>query len=188
MRIIPFLKVASRDLRIGAVMPSSRFAVRNILRFVPPDTKNILEYGPGDGVLTRQLLEQLPPDGRLLAIETNPTMCSEVSAISDSRLILIHGDATRASEYATEHGIENFDLVISGIPFSMLPPRVRQGTAKMTESLLSPSGTFLVYQTSPLMLPYLKNYFDVQVAFEPRNVPPYFIMCARKRGPNLFRT
>ena len=168
-------------------MPSSRFAVQKIVRFMPPDMKYVLEYGPGDGVLTRQILDLLPPDGKLLAIETNDNMCAEVAAINDPRLVLIKGDATRAAEYAAAHGMSKFDMVISGIPFSMLPSRVRQGTAKMTEELLAPSGVFVVYQTSPLMVHYLKMYFDVQVAFEPRNVPPYFIMCGRKRGPQLWR-
>ncbi len=163
-------------------MPSSRFAVRNIMRFVPYGIKTVLEYGPGDGVLTRHLLARLPADGRLVAIETNGSMCSEVKAINDPRLVLVNGDATQAADIAARLGFHRFDFVISGIPFSMLPTETRRSTARMTHELLVPGGVFLVYQTSPLMVSYLKNHFDVHTAFEPRNVPPYFIMRALKDG------
>jgi len=182
MKILPFLKEVSQDMRIGAVMPSSRFAVRNIMRFVPYGIKTVLEYGPGDGVLTRQLLARLPADGRLVAIETNGTMCSEVEAIRDPRLVLVRDDATQAADIAARLGFREFDFVISGIPFSMLSAQTRRATVRMTHDLLSQSGMFLVYQTSPLMVPYLKECFDVHTAFEPRNVPPYFIMRASKDG------
>jgi phospholipid N-methyltransferase len=181
MKIIDFLKVAVRDFRVGAVMPSSRWATAHILSRVPDRLTHVLEYGPGDGVLTRRLLDRLDSQGRMLAIEANPTFVGELSKIADPRFSLVHGDATIASSYAKEHGIDAFDLVISGIPFSMLSDKTRRDVVDMTFDLLRPGGTFLVYQTSPLMVPYLKRRFDVKVSVELRNVPPYFIMKAVKK-------
>lgn len=180
MRILSFLKVASKDLRVGAVMPSSRFAVRSIMKRIPEKLDSVLEYGPGDGVLTRRLLERLSPDGRILSIESNPEFVRTLLEIKDPRFTLVHGDATVASDYAREHALAAFDLVISGIPFSMLADRTRRAVVDMTYDLLKPGGIFLVYQTSPLMVPYLKKRFRVRTSVQPLNVPPYFIMQARK--------
>lgn len=180
MNIIDFLKVAARDFRVGAVMPSSRWATAKIMSRVPDRLSRVLEYGPGDGVLTRRLLDRLDSQGTMLAIEANPTFVGELSKIADARFSLVHGDATIASSFAKEHGLDSFDLVISGIPFSMLSDKTRRDVVDMTHALLRPGGTFLVYQTSPLMVPYLKRRFDVKVSMELLNVPPYFVMQARK--------
>lgn len=163
-------------------MPSSRFAVRKIMRRVPKDAKRVIEYGPGDGVLTRRILECLPPDGRLLAIETNPDFCRMLEDIGDPRLIVVNGDATHAADYAASVGIDGFDLAISGIPFSYMSAEKRSATVAMTHRLLSPRGVFLAYQVSPLMVPYLRKRFALRTGFELRNLPPYFIMEAKKRA------
>ncbi|MEY4744725.1 MAG: hypothetical protein RL272_670 [Candidatus Parcubacteria bacterium] len=180
MNILSFLKIAARDIRVGAVMPSSRWAVEKILARIPDRLTEILEYGPGDGVITRHLLDRLDSSGRMLAIEANPTFAAGLAKIADPRFALVHGDATVASDYAREHGISSFDLVISGIPFSMLSDTKRREVVDMTWSMLRPGGVFLVYQTSPLMVPYLKRRFSVKTSVELRNVPPYFIMQAIK--------
>ena len=96
MKILSILKVAVRDLRVGAVMPSSRWAVSKIMARVPDRLKTVLEYGPGDGVLTHRLLDRLDSQGRLLAIESNPTFAAQLSKIEDPRFALVHGDATVA--------------------------------------------------------------------------------------------
>lgn len=185
MSLLKFLKVASRDIRVGAVMPSSSFAVRRIMNNVPDRLRQVLEYGPGDGVITKRLLDRLDSQGWLLAIESNPQFVGVLKDIRDSRFTLVHGDATVAADYAAEHGLAGFDLVISGIPFSMLTDASRKKVVDMTYDLLAPGGTFLVYQTSPLMVPYLKRRFSVKTSVEMLNVPPYFVMRAIKDASEL---
>ena len=180
MKILSFLKVASKDLKVGAVMPSSRYAVRSILKRVPTTLTSVIEYGPGDGVLTRELLKRLTPDGKLIAFETNKAFAATLDGIEDPRLTLAYEDASQAAAYAAAHGMGQCDLVISGIPFSMLSKEMRERMVQMTFDLLKPGGVFLVYQTSPLMVPYLKKKFSVRVAWQPLNVPAYFIMRAEK--------
>ncbi len=180
MSLLKFLKVASRDIRVGAVMPSSSFAVRRIMNNVPDRLRSVLEYGPGDGVITKRLLDRLDSQGKLLAIEANPQFVGVLKDVHDPRFALVHGDATVAADYAKEHGLGGFDLVISGIPFSMLSDATRRKVVDMTFDLLAPGGTFLVYQTSPLMLPYLRRRFSVKTSVELLNVPPYFVMKAVK--------
>ncbi len=182
MKIIPFLKIALRDMkRVGAVMPSSKYAVRRITRSLPANLENVLEYGPGDGAVTRAILAKMPASGRILAIETNHDFVECLNGLGEPRLKVVHGQAQQAVDLAREQGQTGFDLIVSGIPFSMLPHAVRQDLVSMTHDLLKPGGTFLVYQTSPLMARYLKKHFRVRIQIEPLNVPPYFIMRAVRR-------
>ncbi|KPJ85012.1 hypothetical protein AMJ57_04745 [Parcubacteria bacterium SG8_24] len=180
MSLIDFLKVARRDIKVGAVMPSSRFAVRKILSAVPDGLNKVFEYGPGDGVLTKELLTRLPEEGRLLAVESNPEFCAVLSLIDDPRLQVVKGDAREAENLAQAAGLEAFDLVISGIPFSLMTPAERSELVDVTHRLLRPGGVFLVYQVSPLMVPYLKKRFEVKTCLALLNIPPYFIMRARR--------
>jgi phospholipid N-methyltransferase len=182
MSLFSFLKTAVRDpIRVGAVMPSSSYAVRRILAQFPGDFKYVIEYGPGDGVITREVLKLMPAGGRLLAIETNGEFIDALRQIDDKRLILVQGDARRAADYAEAYGFGRFDLAFSGIPFSMLTSADRHAVVDMTHGLLDDSGTFVVYQTSPLMVPYLSRKFRVKTSLEPLNVPPYFVMRAAKK-------
>ncbi len=181
MGLIDFLRVAAKDpLGVGAVMPSSGLAVRRIVRCLPDQVRTVIEYGPGDGVITRQLLDRLPPDGRLLAIEANHDFYRRLLAIDDPRLTLVLGDAREARAYADREGFGPFDAAVSGIPFSMLSAAERESVVNATHELLSENGVFLVYQVSPLMRKPLKARFAVRTYFAPFNVPPYFIMRAAK--------
>src|SRR5215475_13886486 len=59
-------------LMLGSIVPSSRFLIRELLS--PVDwtrARVIVEYGPGVGGITAEVLRRMHPDCRLIAIETN---------------------------------------------------------------------------------------------------------------------
>src|SRR5687767_11266685 len=57
---------------ISSVVPSSRFLVRRVLRHIDwQKAELIVEYGPGVGTLTREILRRMRPEARLVAIEIN---------------------------------------------------------------------------------------------------------------------
>ena len=147
---------------------------------VPSGCRTVLEFGPGDGVVTRALLDRLPADGRLLAIETNAEFVETLSGIHDARLEVVHGSASDTADYASRSGFAGFDLAVSGIPFSMLSPGTRRSVVSLVGCLLKPGGVFIVYQPSPLMVKYLKREFAVSTQLALGNVPPYFVMRAVK--------
>ncbi|OGL74636.1 hypothetical protein A3C96_04255 [Candidatus Uhrbacteria bacterium RIFCSPHIGHO2_02_FULL_60_10] len=151
------------------------------MTLVPERLHRVLEYGPGDGVITTRLLERLDSDGTLLAVEANPEFVRTLADIKDQRFKLVAGNATEAAKHAAASGLDWFDLVISGIPFSQLSRAQRREMTEMTYARLRPGGIFLVYQTTPLMVPHLKRRFAVRTSLELRNIPPYFIMQAVKK-------
>src|SRR5919204_4562487 len=57
---------------LGSIIPSSRFLVKHLIGEIDFErSRCIVEYGPGIGNITKELLERLRPDGTLIAIETN---------------------------------------------------------------------------------------------------------------------
>src|SRR3989338_7901463 len=57
---------------VGAMSPSSPFLAKKMLKSIDFKTvRVIVELGPGTGVFTRKMLEQLHPEGVLLVFELN---------------------------------------------------------------------------------------------------------------------
>ena len=65
------------------------------------------------------------------------------------------------------------DYVLSGLPFSTLPPGVGDAIAEATSKVIRPGGAFLVYQFSPKVKDFIEPHFDlIKRGFEWVNVPP----------------
>lgn len=177
-----FIKTALKDRKVGALTPSSKYVVRKVIGEIKPEYKIIVEYGAGDGVITKEILKILPPDGKLLAIETNDEFIEKLKNIRDKRLIIIKEDARNISKRFPEFGFAGIDMVISGIPFSFIKPRERKEIIKNAYDNLADSGKLLLYQNFPLVIFNIKNFLwdRVNYRFEPRNFLPYFIITAVK--------
>ena len=181
MNQFDFIKTALKDYRVGAFTTSSRYAVRKMSACLPEGAKFVVEYGAGDGVVTKEFLKNLPDDGRLIAVEFNRDFWPALKSINDKRLELLEDDVLELSGRLKGLGLPKVDAVVSGIPFSFFSSSQRRRIVEETAKGLSERGVFIVYQYSLLVLPILKKYFkDVKISFEPRNLPPYFIMTARK--------
>ncbi len=166
---------------VGAWFRSSRFVINKILRQLKPGYRYIVEYGAGDGVITQQLLKQLPKDGKVIALEINQLLLAELRTIKDPRLIVLDASVVDMSKDFSRLGLPHIDAVISGIPFTFFPPPVRKEIMQNTYNGLIEGGRFIVYQYSLLMFPHLKRAFPKRhFVYEPRNVLPYFIMVGEK--------
>src|SRR3546814_7087364 len=75
--------------------------------------------------ITRPILNRLKPDAKLIVIDTNPDFCEYLRhEFNDPRLIVANRSAADLGAILAEHGCEGADYVISGLPFSTLPPGV----------------------------------------------------------------
>ncbi|MEK7636172.1 MAG: rRNA adenine N-6-methyltransferase family protein [Patescibacteria group bacterium] len=183
MSKLNFFKTALNDYKVGALTPSSSFVVKQILKKLPHySCACIVEYGAGDGVITKALLERLPENGKLIAIEMNPHFIAVLKKIRDPRLEIVDGDVLKICKKLSILKLPRIDAVVSGIPFSFFNSNERREITKHTFRGLSNQGRFILYQVSPLMFPYLKKYFKkkIDISLEVRNFPPYFIMTAEK--------
>jgi phospholipid N-methyltransferase len=168
-------------LMLGSIVPSSRFLIRELLKPVDwEQARVIVEYGPGVGVITAEVLRRMRPDAILIAIETNPDFVTFLrDAIQDERLHVVQASAESVDEILLRYGQSNASYVISGIPFSTIPAAVRERILLKTCEALKPGGSFLVYQFSTRVLEDLQRIFRyVRRQFEPLNVlPAHLFFC-----------
>lgn len=167
-----FLK---HPVMVGSIIPSSPKLIDKMLG--PVDwqrTKVFVEYGPGVGTFCRPILERMAPDATLIAIDTNPDFITYLRRrIKDSRFVPVHGSAADVREILAAHGFGGADYVLSGLPFSTLPPGVGPTIAAETQAALNVGGAFLVYQFSPKVRSFLAPHFErIDHGFEIVNIPP----------------
>lgn len=167
-----FLK---NPVMVGSVIPSSRILIDKMLGPVDwANTKVFVEYGPGVGTFTRPILELLGDDATLLTIDTNPEFTDFLKRdIDDPRLVAVTGSAADVERILEERGFAHADYVLSGLPFSTLPPGVGAEIGAATSRVIRPGGAFLVYQFSPKVQDFIKPVFErIERGFEWINVPP----------------
>ena len=167
-----FLK---NPVMVGSVIPSSRVLIEKMLRPVDwQTTKLFVEYGPGVGTFTRPILEHLADDATLLTIDTNADFTKYLrESIDDPRLVAVTGSAADVEQILQDRGFAKADYVLSGLPFSTLPPGVGEAIAEATAKVIRPGGAFLVYQFSPKVRDFIKPHFErIKRGFEWVNVPP----------------
>jgi len=178
-----FLK---NPVMVGSIIPSSKVLIEKMLG--PVDwaaTKVFVEYGPGVGTFTRPILERLGADATLVTIDTNADFTRYLKqSIDDPRLIAVTGSAADVEKILDERDLGAADYVLSGLPFSTLPPGVGDAIAEATAKVIRPGGAFLVYQFSPKVRDFMKPHFDrIKRGFEWVNVPPATLFWAYKGEP-----
>ena len=175
-----FLK---HPVMVGSIIPSSKTVIERMLAPVDwENTKLFVEYGPGVGTFTRPILEKMAPDATLIAIDTNPDFIAYLDdQIDDPRLVAVHWSATDVEKIVADAGFDHADYVLSGLPFSTLPPGVGDKIGAATHRVIRPGGAFLVYQFSPKVKDFIAPHFDkIDRGFEWINVPPATLFWAWK--------
>lgn len=160
--------------QVGSIIPSSRFLERRIVRTIGARTaRTVVELGPGTGGTTRAVLQAMPAESRLLAIEASEEFASLLGELDDPRLISHHGSAEDISDILCEHDLPAPDVVFSGIPFSTMPKAVGQGIIRAVWESLAAGGRFVAYQFRDQVMVLGRELLgDPQVQLELLNVPP----------------
>jgi phospholipid N-methyltransferase len=160
---------------LGSLVPSSPFLVNQLMSKVDWERASVVvEYGPGIGNITREILQRMRPDAVLVAIELNGEFVAYLrEEIRDPRLHVVHGSASEAGAILAGLQMEHADYIISGIPYSTIPDPVRRKIVRESRRLLDPAGALVVYQFTRTVLPYLQPIFrQVEQDFNLLNILP----------------
>lgn len=181
-----FFRSFIRDWRtIGSVTPSSRFLVNAMLGQIDfSRARRIVEYGPGTGVFTAEIVRRLAPDAQLLALDTEEHFIAALrERLPDPRLIAVRGSAAQIERHIAALGWPVADVIVSGIPYTAMPHDLRDAILGASARALAPGGCFNAYQYSPYILPLLRRrYARVETRWVPLNVPPaFFFVCRAPR-------
>lgn len=137
------------------------------------DADVVVEFGAGTGGITRATLAAMRPDARLIAIEWTEAFLEPLGRIDDPRLEVVHGCASTIGEQLEQRNLPGADVVVSGIPFSTMPPELCQEIAANLHAALAPGGRFVAYQFSDRVASYMTPHMGPPaVERELINVPP----------------
>ncbi|MFD1104786.1 class I SAM-dependent methyltransferase [Sphingobium olei] len=168
---------------VGSAFPASRYLVKALLQ--PVDWMNarvVVEFGPGTGPLSRALLERMPRDSRLVAIDLSRRFTRHLRrTIEDSRLLAVPAPAASADLILEKHGLGSADLIVTGIPFSTMSAEEGARTLDTSARILQRRGALLAYQMRSTIAPLLAERFGgVETSYVWRNIPPCHIYRAER--------
>lgn len=176
-----FLAEYVKNIReVGAVAPSSRYLAKKMCE--PIDfiaAKVIVEYGPGTGVFTQELVAHIQPESKLLLIESNQAFYQKLIARFGhlDSVIIEHAGAQDVKVLLRKHNLARPDAVVSGLPFAALPGDMSRAILTVTAALLGGGGLFITFQYTLLKKGLIADYFDdVSVLRELRNIPPAYVL------------
>lgn len=175
------LKQYVKDFRtIGAVAASSRYLVHKMLRDVDVESASvILEYGPGTGVYTKEIVRRMQPGAKLVVIEYNEPLHDELAEkySDNSNVHVVHGSAENVRAMVRALGIRGrADLIVSGLPFAGLPVQMSRTIMSETKKILKSNGTFVTFQYTLFKKQFLRQYFKhIYITHELRNIPPAYV-------------
>lgn len=167
-----------RNIRTsGTISPSSRGLIRRMLASIDfSKTRCVVELGPGNGCITRELLKRLGPDSSLICLEVNNDFVAQLNALNDPRLHVYNACASSIRSILDELDIGCVDYVVSSLPLAIIDDEVVTAIVESVRDNLCEGGRFVQYQYS------LNNWDDIKPAFsEARlgftllNMPPAFV-------------
>lgn len=178
-----FQEFCRAPLAVGSAFPASRWLIDALL--APVDwsrTRVVVELGPGTGRFTRALLDRLPSQAHLVAIDSSHGFIDQLTdGLPDPRLHAFNAKAQNLQAIVENLGIGPVDAIISGIPFSTLPPSCQKATIGGCRSVLAPDGKMLAYQMRRAIEPLLEDGFhDLRAGKEWRNLPPCHLYWASR--------
>jgi len=142
----------------------------------------IAEYGPGEGVHSREIARRMSADSHLLLFELDAAFSRalERQFAGDPRVHVIHGDAASLPYELKRHGIACCDYILSGIPFSILKIDKKRALLRKTHDALAPGGSFIIYQVTNELKQHATFFEHAESEYFLQNIPPMFVTVFHK--------
>jgi phosphatidylethanolamine/phosphatidyl-N-methylethanolamine N-methyltransferase len=178
MSVLFFKRFLQRPFQVASIIPSSKALVERVsskIDFSHP--RVIAEYGPGEGVHSREIARRMTADSTLLLFELDPDLSRDLKRQfgSDPRVHVINGDAARLPDELARLGIEQCDYVVSGIPFSILEMEKKRALLQKTYDAIKPGGAFIIYQVTNELRQHATQFEHADSEYFLQNIPPMFI-------------
>ena len=179
-----------RPFDTGSITPSSaQLAEAMVEGMGISEADTVVELGPGTGVFTKLIQEQLKPDARLLCFEINSEM-AEALRHNFPKVHVVNDSIENLAHHLKEAGREGVDAAISGLPWAAFSPARQQRLLDATVGPIRPGGRFATFAYShAAWTPPARKFRELlesrfshvetsRVVW--RNVPPAFVYRCRK--------
>ncbi|MEO5722633.1 MAG: rRNA adenine N-6-methyltransferase family protein [Chthoniobacterales bacterium] len=183
MSVLFFKRFLQRPFQVASIIPSSKAMVERVaskMDFSQP--RVVAEYGPGEGVHSREIARRLPTGSQLLLFELDPDFSRDLERqfANDPRVHVINGDAARLPLELKRLGIPHCDYIVSGIPFSILDLEKKRALLQATHDAVAPGGAFIIYQVTNELRQHATHFDSAKSEYFLQNIPPMFITVFQK--------
>ena len=113
-------------------------------RSIGRNTSTVVEYGPGTGSITEEILGQLPPDTTFLAIEISSRF-AEMLRTRFPGVRICEGSVSKVKDHCATNGVEHVDAIVSGLPWASFSDEDQTAYLDATMQVLRPGGQFITY-------------------------------------------
>lgn len=171
---------------VGAILPSSKKLARRMVENINFDNcEVIVEYGPGTGVFTEEILRKRKNiNTKILLIEYNTKFYNILKERykNEENLFIVNDSAENLNKYLDKYKLRDVNYIISGLPFASIDKEVSKKILSNTNKILGRNGEFITFQYTLLKKDMIQNYFDsIIISKELLNVPPaYVFKCCNK--------
>ncbi|WP_417265389.1 class I SAM-dependent methyltransferase [Brumimicrobium sp.] len=181
-----FLKEFFKERKtVGAIRPSSKSLAKKMLKNVDfNDAKIIVEYGPGTGVFTRRIIEEMKPDAMLYVFELHEPFFLKLQKEfeNDERVKIIFDSAVEVRKYLEKDNHESADVILSSLPLTNFDQKLTMRILKSAEMALKSGGNYIQFQYSLNARKLLMKIFNtIDIQFTVNNLPPAFVYTCKKK-------
>ena len=150
----------------------------------------IVEYGPGTGAFTRQVLNRINLDKTIFfGLELNEQM-NRIASAQVPEITIFQDSAAEIRKYLNQFGVKYADAIISGLPWAAFTEKLQDEILNETVAGLPEGGIFSTFAyLHGLILPSgmrfrskLKQHFS-EVRTSPvvwGNIPPAIVYWCKK--------
>ena len=169
-----------RPTEVASIVPSSDQLVRALIDVINfSEIQVAVEYGPGTGAITAKLKPLLPESAIYVAAEPNPAFRNHLTE-EGFNLELIPDYAENIADIVLQrHG--EVDLVVSGLPCSIIPLETLEKIFNSTQRVLRKGGKFRMFiYTHTFVMPKMhkvismlkQKFSSVETEVVWMNMPP----------------
>lgn len=186
-----FKQFLKNPFRTGSLLPSSETLAKEIVSQVDfTKNKTIVEFGPGTGSVTSEVLKLITDKNLFFTMELNSELVVELNQ-RFPKLIVYNDTAVTIEKYLRLHKLKYADIIISSIPVTLLKENEQQEILDCIIKNLSPNGEFVMYmyivskfiKSGQRFEQLLEEYFPytTRTKLVWNNFPPAFIYKCRKK-------
>ncbi len=185
-----FRRFLRNPVQVGALCPSSPALCKTIVSKVGvDDARVIVELGPGTGVITRAILEKMPENAHLIAIELDQTLCGHLQE-TFPEVTVCNDSAAGIGNILERYDLPDPDVVVSGIPWANFSHELQWSILNSVAEHIRPGGYFttfaylqgMMFASGQRFRRMLKDVFS-EVTTSPivwNNLPPAFVYRCKK--------
>ncbi len=181
---LSFLRALAQDPMVASVTPTSTWAARRIVASMQVTQASVIvEYGPGQGEVSDEIVRAMSGSARLYLIERNAAFADQLRLrfLHDGRVRVVHADALEVRDVLRHDDVHEVDVVLSSIPFTFLSPKAARCILEATRDILAPQGRFVMFQFTPKATLLVRKYFKIKrMKLLVRNLPPLLLTVAEK--------